>query len=154
VLRGRALGVVSALPAQRSVSGPQAHAPSNRHRLPTLAAHPCARERTDQGSEGRTAILSHAGWQRLFGGDESVVGPAAGLVVGLGVLFAGAKGASIAARPGAPRTVTLEAGDTLWEVATRHTSPGVDPRAFVDALVELNGLDRAPPPGTRIRLPR
>jgi hypothetical protein len=77
-----------------------------------------------------------------------------GLVVGIGVLFGGGEGSSIAARPGAPRAVTMNAGDTLWDLAARHAAPSVDPRAFVDALVELNRLEGPPAPGTRVRLPR
>ncbi|HVM33845.1 MAG TPA: peptidoglycan-binding protein LysM [Actinomycetota bacterium] len=62
-------------------------------------------------------------------------------------------GTSVASRPGAPRAVTLEAGDTLWEVAGRYAPDGIDRRAYVDALIELNRLEGMPPAGRRIRLP-
>ncbi|HVM34385.1 MAG TPA: peptidoglycan-binding protein LysM [Actinomycetota bacterium] len=63
-------------------------------------------------------------------------------------------GTSVASRPGAPRAVTLEAGETLWEVAGRYAPEGIDRRAYVHALIELNGLAGMPRAGQRIRLPR
>ena len=39
--------------------------------------------------------------------------------------------------------VVVEPGQTLWEVAVEHAPPGTDTRAYVDAIVHLNGLDSA-----------
>ena len=51
------------------------------------------------------------------------------------------------------RHVVVQPGDTLWAIA-RDASPGADPRATVDRIVTLNGLDGATvAPGQRLLLP-
>jgi LysM repeat protein len=40
----------------------------------------------------------------------------------------------------ATRYVTVEPGETLWQIA-RRVAPGDDPRDTVDRLRQLNGLD-------------
>lgn len=70
-----------------------------------------------------------------------------------GLLAAAPRGEALASRPGAPARVVLGPGDTLWGVAERYAPQGVDPRAYVDALIELNDLRAAPEPGRRLRLP-
>jgi nucleoid-associated protein YgaU len=83
---------------------------------------------------------------------------AAGAVVvalAMGFLLAGGPGAnSVASRPGTPRAVVVQAGDTLWDLAGRYAPENVDPRAYVDALEDLNGLSGAPGVGMRLKLPR
>jgi Tfp pilus assembly protein FimV len=37
-------------------------------------------------------------------------------------------------------TVVVQSGDTLWSLA-QELAPTEDPRAVVDAIVDLNGLD-------------
>lgn len=37
-------------------------------------------------------------------------------------------------------TVTVAAGETLWDIARTYTAPGADVREVVDRLVDLNGL--------------
>jgi hypothetical protein len=37
--------------------------------------------------------------------------------------------------------VTVQPGQTLWDVAVAHTADGQDPRATMEQLRELNGLD-------------
>jgi hypothetical protein len=68
-------------------------------------------------------------------------------------LFLSPGGPPTTSRSGAPSVVVLSSGETLWDLAERFAAPGGDPRAYVDALAELNhGPDRAQP-GARIRLP-
>ncbi|WP_222195449.1 LysM peptidoglycan-binding domain-containing protein [Modestobacter italicus] len=50
-------------------------------------------------------------------------------------------------------TVVVQSGDTLWSIA-RDVAPEEDPRAVVDAIVELNGLDSVGLlPGAELQLP-
>jgi nucleoid-associated protein YgaU len=50
-------------------------------------------------------------------------------------------------------TVVVQPGDTLWSIA-RSVAPGEDPRAVVDAIVDLNGLDGVDLlPGAELQLP-
>jgi hypothetical protein len=72
-----------------------------------------------------------------------------------GFLLAGGPGStSAASRPGTPKAVVVQPGDTLWALATRYAPDSVDPRAYVDAVQELNGLAGAPVAGMRLKLPR
>jgi Tfp pilus assembly protein FimV len=72
-----------------------------------------------------------------------------------GFLLAGGPGASApASRIGAPKAVVVQAGDTLWSISSRYAPDGIDPRAYVDALEQLNHLDGAPVAGMRLKLPR
>lgn len=52
------------------------------------------------------------------------------------------------------KAVTVQPGDTLWGIAGEHAPPGSDVRVYVDALIELNGLEGALQAGTRLRLPK
>lgn len=76
------------------------------------------------------------------------------IVIGGVILGGGVGGDAVASRPGAPRSVVLGPGQTLWELAERYAPQGVDPRAYVDALEQLNGLESAPQAGMALRLPR
>lgn len=77
------------------------------------------------------------------------------LLVGGGALVLGSAGApEVTSRPGAPRQVRLERGTTLWQVAERYAPPGTDPRSYIRATLELNGLAAPPHEGARIKLPR
>ena len=50
-------------------------------------------------------------------------------------------------------TVVVRSGDTLWSIAL-DVAPEEDPRAVVDAIVELNGLDSVDLlPGAELQLP-
>jgi nucleoid-associated protein YgaU len=50
-------------------------------------------------------------------------------------------------------TVVVQSGDTLWSLA-REVAPEEDPRAVVDAIVELNGLEDVDLlPGAVLQLP-
>lgn len=70
------------------------------------------------------------------------------------LLATGPSGSAPAGSARAPRAVTVRDGDTLWGLAQRYAPAGVDPRAYVDLLEELNGLDGAIASGMRVRLPR
>ena len=60
--------------------------------------------------------------------------------------------APAAARAAGPATVTVQAGDTLWAVASR-VAPGRDPRAEVATLRHLNHLaDPGVMPGQVLRV--
>jgi hypothetical protein len=51
--------------------------------------------------------------------------------------------------------VTLAPGDTLWDVATEHAPAGVDTRAYLADIRQLNGFDSgALDPWTVVLLPR
>src|SRR4051794_39582674 len=44
--------------------------------------------------------------------------------------------------PGVARTVTVQPGESLWQVATR-VAPGADPRLVIDQLQRINHLTSA-----------
>lgn len=71
-----------------------------------------------------------------------------------GFQLAGAGPASATSKPGAPASVTLKSGQTLWDIARRYAAPGTDLRTYVDATVELNSLAGTPVAGLKVRLPR
>jgi LysM repeat protein len=55
---------------------------------------------------------------------------------------------------GAPPTVVVRSGDTLWAIAARY-APSRDPFATIDEIRRLNGLsDYTIQAGQRITLPR
>ncbi|WP_329521697.1 LysM peptidoglycan-binding domain-containing protein [Spirillospora sp. NBC_01491] len=63
-----------------------------------------------------------------------------------------AEGGVVAASEGV-RTVVVEPGDTLWEIAVGVDS-GADPRVIVQRVMDLNGLsDAFVQPGQELRLP-
>lgn len=65
------------------------------------------------------------------------------LVVALSVLNGGQASAGDSSRAGSPvqfRTVTIQPGETLWQLA-EETAPQADPRDFVQDVVSLNALD-------------
>jgi nucleoid-associated protein YgaU len=70
------------------------------------------------------------------------------------MLATGPGGSAPASAPGAPRSVTIHQGDTLWSLAEAYAPAGMDLRAYVDALEDLNGLDGTLAAGQRIKLPR
>lgn len=82
-----------------------------------------------------------------------VVATALGLVV-LFLLATGPRGSAPASAPGTPRAVTVHAGDTLWGLAERYAPAGVDLRAYVDIVSDLNDLDSGLVAGMRVRLPK
>ncbi|PCN48310.1 hypothetical protein Csp2054_07785 [Curtobacterium sp. 'Ferrero'] len=64
------------------------------------------------------------------------------LVVAIAVLNGGGAAAGDAAGTGSTRfeTVTIQPGETLWQLA-EETAPDSDPRDFVADVVNLNALD-------------
>jgi nucleoid-associated protein YgaU len=85
--------------------------------------------------------------RRLTLGVVTVVMAIAFLVAG------GPEGTATASKAGAPRTVTVHQGDTLWGLAERYAPDSVDPRAYVAALGSLNSLRGPIHPGMRLKLP-
>jgi hypothetical protein len=70
------------------------------------------------------------------------------------LLATGPEGNALASRTNAPKAITLQPGQGLWDVAERYAAPGQDLRAYVDALIEINDLGPIPQIGERLRLPR
>ncbi|MPZ92120.1 MAG: LysM peptidoglycan-binding domain-containing protein [Actinobacteria bacterium] len=93
--------------------------------------------------------------QRLIEGRRRLAILVAALAVVVGVILGGGSGGTaVASKPGAPRAVVLRPGDTLWSIATEFAPDGVDPRSYVHALEQLNGLEGAPRAGMQLTLPR
>ncbi|MEA2371724.1 MAG: hypothetical protein QOH12_2118 [Solirubrobacteraceae bacterium] len=78
----------------------------------------------------------------------------AALAVGAGLVWLAAVSAPrTVTPPAAPRAVTVQAGYTLWSIATR-VAPQRDPRAEVAALQKRNGLaDVELVPGQVLQIP-
>ena len=77
------------------------------------------------------------------------------VIVGAALMHDGPPGT--ARRPARPDAAagSVAPGDTLWDVARRHSPPGADLRAYVDRLAEINGLAGRPlQAGTRLELPK
>jgi hypothetical protein len=68
------------------------------------------------------------------------------------VLSGAATGSSERGRPAPVRMVQVEAGDTLWSIATR-AAPGEDPRDLIHEIEELNSLDGTLRVGSEIAVP-
>jgi hypothetical protein len=93
--------------------------------------------------------------QRLIEGRRRLTILVAALAVVVGVILGGGSGGTaVASKPGAPRAVVLQPGDTLWSIATEFAPDGIDPRSYVHALEQLNGLEGAPRAGMQLTLPR
>ena len=73
-------------------------------------------------------------------------------VVGL-TIFGGGQEATAPAASQTTRTVIVQPGDTLWDIAERHAPEGMDPRVYVDFIVRGNDVGAVLQPGTRLRLP-
>lgn len=76
-------------------------------------------------------------------------------LLAVGLAFSVGRVSAQAAPTGPPPTLTVQSGDTLWEVAAAAL-PEADPRAAVVRVAELNGLDEESPlrPGQVLVLPR
>ena len=71
----------------------------------------------------------------------------------VGASAAGQGAADATSRPEAPASVTIQPGQTLWDLAERYAPPGSDLRSYVAELVELNGGSELVYAGTRLVLP-
>jgi hypothetical protein len=74
-------------------------------------------------------------------------------MVAIFILASGPGGSAVASRPGNPGAVVVDPGQTLWELAELYAQPGVDRRAYVDALIQLNGIEGAVQAGEHLKLP-
>jgi LysM repeat protein len=60
-----------------------------------------------------------------------------------------------AAKPVTYATVTVQSGDSLWNLAEQRTSAGGDVQATVDEIIAANHLDGAAiAPGQQLRIPQ
>ena len=75
------------------------------------------------------------------------------LVGGVVAASAAGQGSDVASRPGAPASVVVEPGETLWDLALRYAAPGSDRTAYVDRLIALNDVSGVAPPGSLLELP-
>jgi len=92
--------------------------------------------------------------QRLIEGRRRLAILIAGLAVIVGVILGGSGGTAVASKPGAPTSVVLQPGDTLWSIASEYAPDGIDPRAYVHALEQINDLEGAARAGAQLTLPR
>lgn len=100
------------------------------------------------------AVRARASRRAAVARRRMALGATVVIIAGM-MLFAGGSGAvSSAGSAGAPRAITVHPGQTLWGIADRYAPDGVDPRAYVDAVLTLNHLSAPPVAGERIRLPR
>ncbi|HVL64283.1 MAG TPA: hypothetical protein VM573_03830 [Actinomycetota bacterium] len=96
-------------------------------------------------------VRSRVRYERMIARRRRAGAVSLALAVGLAAFLTG--GTSVASREGAPKAIVLQPGDTVWGVAERYAPPGMDPRAYVDRVLELNGLEAPPAAGLRLRLP-
>lgn len=64
------------------------------------------------------------------------------LVVAVAVAFllVGGAGADAGTPPTPPQEYVVKSGDTLWDVAARHTAPGGDVRVVIGRIMDATGL--------------
>ncbi len=107
---------------------------------PTPAARPAPRG-------GRLPAIVY--WRR-----RAAVLAALAAVALLFALFAGTGGAGAQAEHRAAGYVTVEPGQTLWEIAVTRAPAGTDPRSYLADLRRINGLESASVPAwTVVMLP-
>ena len=114
------------------------------YRFPVEAVRPTRAELRLRAIRRRRAVARRRG-----------VTATAIVVMSVMLLFAGGPGSvSTAGDRRTPRAIVVQPGQTLWSLAERYAGDGIDPRAYVDAVLALNGLDSPPEAGARVRLPR
>ena len=91
--------------------------------------------------------------QRTFRNRRIAVGLVAfGITAGI-IGASAASSTIVSSRPGAPATVVVEPGQTLWDLAARYSAPDVDPRTYVDELASMNGISGVLQAGAELELP-
>lgn len=98
----------------------------------------------------RVAAARRRAHRRMIARRRATLATAALVVVA--ATLAGGGVADTAPGGRGPRAVVVQPGDTLWGIAAENAPPGSDVRAYVDALIELNGLEGPLQAGARLRL--
>ena len=78
---------------------------------------------------------------------------ALGLTAGIIGASTAAQGGEATSRPGAPESVIVQPGQSLWDLAERYAPADSDPRAYVDELASLNGVSDMIQAGEQLKLP-
>ncbi|MGG4189665.1 LysM peptidoglycan-binding domain-containing protein [Paenibacillus peoriae] len=80
------------------------------------------------------------------------------LILVIVVWIAGAGVLTVFAAPSVPKVevtkLTVQSGDTLWQIAIKHKPERMDTRVYIEGIVRINGLeDRGVQAGQVLRLP-
>jgi LysM repeat protein len=116
--------------------------PASRKAVPaservTLASTPATRARSGRIDRGDGSAGPSPGRRLTRRGRVLVLLVAIGALLGV---FSLGRFAAPASSVSPTRTITVSAGQTLWQIA-RHAAPGADPRMTVARIEALNHLD-------------
>ncbi|WP_025716076.1 LysM peptidoglycan-binding domain-containing protein [Paenibacillus sp. 1-18] len=80
------------------------------------------------------------------------------LILVIVVWIAGAGVLTVFAAPSVPKIevtkLTVQPGDTLWQIAVKHKPERMDTRVYIEGIVRINGLeDRGVQAGQVLKLP-
>ncbi|EHS57306.1 peptidoglycan-binding lysin domain-containing protein [Paenibacillus sp. Aloe-11] len=80
------------------------------------------------------------------------------LILVIVVWIAGAGVLTVFAAPSVPKVevtkLTVQPGDTLWQIAIKHKPERMDTRVYIEGIVRINGLeDRGVQAGQVLKLP-
>lgn len=100
-------------------------------------------------ARARAARARRARLERKLASWTVALGLSAAVITGTAL----AGSPTVASRTAAPQTVVVEAGETLFDIASRYAAEGSDLEAYAAEMAELNGVQGVAPPGTELRLP-